>query len=93
MTKYIVKTTSYATENNKNFSGKMIYGLYGKNQKLLEMGGSYAEERFLDFGMSTYMLREYGYNRECDAKKSWIYKNHENTEYWKSTAEIIAIEC
>ena len=44
--------------------------------------------------LNNYNILNYGYNRECDAKRSWIYKNPErNSSYWTpDELEIIKVE-
>ena len=94
MIKYLIKTYSKATENNPSFAGEEFYAYYGKNQKLLAYEGSHAEHVHSAFNSISYMLEEYGFNRECDAKKSWIYKNPDrNSPYWTpDIVEIIKME-
>ena len=88
MKKYLVKEISTATKDNPNFAGNVQVAIYGKDQKLISLNGS----EYDDFDFGEYGIKEYGYNRECDAKRSWIYKNPENTKYWTSTVEVICIE-
>lgn len=92
MKKFIVKTTSYATNENPNFKGQVSIGYYGKNQKLIGHEGSHAEANYTTMLMSNYFIEEYGYNRLCDAKKSWIFKNPENTKFWKTTVEVVQMD-
>lgn len=89
MKKYLVKETSYATENNKNFAGMDSVSYYGKGSKRLAHHGSAAVACYSVSALHLYQIEEYGYDRECDAKRSWIYKNPENTEHWQSTVEVI----
>ena len=84
--RYLVKETSVATENNTNFKGETIYTYYGKG------GVSLKREGFSDKDMEFWELNEYGYKRECDAKRCWDYKHPENSEYWQSTVEIVCYE-
>lgn len=88
---YMVKTISKSTDMNKNFANTIQIGYYGKNQKLL---GCYStpEDPWIDFDFRTWMLEDYGYTRECDARRSWIYKNPENTEFWTTSVEVVSIE-
>lgn len=92
MKKYIVKITSIATENSRNFAGETSIGFYGKDQKLLSLKGDHHDKMNMSFDLSDYMIKEYGYNRKCDAMRSWIFKNPENTKYWQSEVEIIECE-
>lgn len=92
MKKYIVKETSYATEANENFKGQVSITYYGKDQKQIGHYGSHADAIHMMMKLNDYMIKEYGYNRLCDAKKSYMYKHPENTKYWKSFVEIIEVE-
>ena len=86
MTYYVVKVVNTATNENKNFAGKVITSYYGKNCSLIDSDDNFFSR---SSGMVNYMLHNFGYNRLCDAKRSWMYKNPENTKYWKSTTEIV----
>lgn len=91
MTKYLVKSVSRATEENHNFAGKKVSAIYGKADKQLKYEG---EGCWNDFDVLTApMVREHGYNRKQDAKRSWIFRNPENTKFWQTEVEIIAYEC
>ena len=90
---YFIKITSVATETNKNFAGKTHIYLYGKEETLLETQGN--ESLKIDF--SSYLAKEYGYKRKCDAVRS-MKRHHELNQwaekefpYWTSTAEIVEI--
>ena len=88
MKMYLVKEVSVATEKNRTFGEGYKTTYYtGKNGKMLAcIGDLHICQRLTKWG-----IREYGYKRECDARKSYSYKSPENTEYWKSTAEVIAV--
>lgn len=91
MTYYVVKVVSEATKENKNFAGKKIVSYYGKDGHLIDTDDEYLASYKLPI---RYCLRNYGYSRLCDAKRSWMFKNPENTEHWKSTTEIVLMgEC
>ena len=92
MKKFLVKTISKATETNSNFAGTESISFYGKNQKLLGRIGSCAEATHTTMDLQKYLIKEYGYTRECDAKRSWCYKNPENSEYWTSICEIVEFD-
>ena len=90
MKRYLVKTISTATANNQSYGGETHVYIHGKDGYLLE-----AETRdpFVARDLITpYFVREHGYKRECDARRAYSYTHPENTEYWNSTAEIIAVE-
>lgn len=94
MVKYIIKTYSKATKDNPNFANEDFTAYYGKNQKLIGYVGSHAEHVKSVLELNNYNILNYGYNRECDAKRSWIYKNPErNSPYWTpDELEIIKVE-
>ena len=92
MKRFLVKTISKATETNSNFAGTESISFYGKNQKLLGHIGSCAEATHTTMDLQEYLIKEYGYTRECDAKRSWCYKNPVNSEYWTSTCEIVEFD-
>lgn len=39
-----------------------------------------------------HIIDWYGYTRECDAKKSFSYKNCESDENWNKQVEIVEFE-
>ena len=92
MKRFLVKIISKATENNPYFAGQECVAYHGKNQKLLGYEGSYVEAVNMVKKLDVYMIKEYGYTRECDAKRSWCYKNPENSKYWTSTCEVVEFE-
>ena len=93
LTKYLVKETSTATPDNKNFAGTVQVAYYGKNQMLIKIE-TISGTAINDFDpIQKWNIATYGYGRECDAKRSWIYNNPENTKSWSSTVEIVSIEC
>lgn len=87
---YLVKETCVATQDNPSFAGETRVYLYGKNQQLISASGSPRAWENSNFS-STYLASHY-YKRECDARRSYIYKNPENTKFWKSTVEIVEVE-
>ncbi len=95
MTRFVVKSTSVATEFNPNFAGETLVCYYGKGEKMIcREGTHYSQDNFI---ATKHNLIEFGYKRECDAKRSWIYKNP-NTDiecklnFWKNTVEIVKVE-
>ena len=89
MKKYLVKLTSVATENNPNYKNQTNIFYYGKGQVLIYNEG----DVMFKTARSDFMIREYGYDRLCDAKRSWIYKNrNDNDDYWMRLTEIIEVE-
>ena len=92
MTKYIIKSTLNASESNINFRGVTRVYYHGKDQKLL--GDENSDNRnIIGMNLFNYFVNEYGYNRECDTKRSWIYKNPDKDEpHWHTKVEIIKVE-
>lgn len=90
---YFIKITSVATETNKNFAGQTHTYLYGKEETLIETQGN----KELQVKFCSYLAREYGYNRKCDAVRGM--KHHQELNrwaekefpYWTSTVEIVEI--
>ena len=92
MTKYLVKTTMVATPENVNFADENIHIYYhGKDQKMVACEGNpWINAPTLD--RAGYFIHEYGYDRKCDAIRSWCYKHPQNDEHWTSTVGIIRVE-
>ena len=38
------------------------------------------------------LIKGDGYTRECDAKRSWGYKNPETSKNWASTCEVVEFD-
>ena len=91
MKKYIVNVTGNATQDYPNFAAQEFVAYHGKNQKLLGYEGGYVKALHMVKKLNVYMIKEYGYSRRCDAVRSWIYKNPENSPYWSTTAEIVEV--
>ena len=89
MKAYLVKETSVATQENPSFAGETSIAFFGKDQSLLAQCGTHAFQHFNHIGI---WGKEKGYKRPSDAKRSWIYKNPENSKFWKSTVEIVEVE-
>lgn len=90
MKKYLVKETSIATEDNPSFAGQTAISWMGKGDTILK---HVSPDGKSDCDLLRYTLDDYGYDRECDAKRNWTYKNPENDKYWTSTVEIVEVEC
>ena len=87
---YLVKSICKATAQNMSFGGETHTYVHGKDEYLLFAD---TPDKFVARDLMTpYFVRKYGYKRECDAMRAYSYKHPENTEYWNSTAEIIAVE-
>ena len=95
MTKYIIKITDVAKNSNPYFAGATHVYYYGKKEELVG-DETFNNNDFFLIGMDyfNFLVHKYGYNRECDAKKSWLYKNPaKNREFWEDEViEIIKVE-
>lgn len=89
MTKYVIKVVSTAKDSNLSFAGDVNIYYYGKAQCLLVSKSRYENNLpYLDI-----MAANYGYDRECDAKKSYIYKTrNDSEEFWASVTTIEKVE-
>ena len=90
--RYLVKTTGIATDMNVSFRGNVLIVYWGKDQMQLGREGTHAIARGTEEKMIPYFVEQYGYTRRCDAVRSWIYKNPQNDNWWKTRAEIIEVE-
>lgn len=94
MTKYIVVLISKAKDNNPNFAGQTSVGIYGKGEQMIACGGDHCKHNC--YGKKKLWksdVREYGYSRECDAKRSYIYKHCGEEKYWDERVKIVPFEC
>lgn len=85
MIRYLVKTTSTATEKNVNFHGETKTYIHGKH------GWSYNADGIQDWELKRIAQLD-GYTTEKMAMRNYSYKHPQNDAAWKSIAEIIAIE-
>ena len=102
MLRFIIKETSIATDKNPSFAGETAICYSGKAGECVGYDGNHDQMyyRFWDEdnkvwsrrGLDKGKIREYGYKRLCDAKKAFIYRNPENSDFWHSTVEIIKLE-
>ena len=96
MIKYAVRQTHRATDNNPNYAGQTAISWYGKAQQMLGYQGDHAEavHMAVDDERIRFMASLYGYDRECDARRSWVFKNPDQSGFWCTVEnEIVAIEC
>ena len=97
---YVIKVTATATDDNLNFKGSVHTYYCGRNQKLLggdDANGELKASNILSFENSphrSWLIKEYGYKRLCDAKRSYIYKNpcNESWYHWREVCEIVEVE-
>ena len=92
MKRYIIKSISKATDENKNFQGQEAIAYYGRAEKMIGYEGTHAEAIHMVQDIHPYMVKEYGYTRLCDAKRNWSYRNPENTKFWRTKVEIIEFD-
>lgn len=92
MKRYLVKCVDTATEENPNFAGNVLVSLYGKNQELIAMMGSQAEQLHTVKELDEEDIREFGYSRACDARRSYMYNFLEDGRFWFSERKIIEFE-
>lgn len=85
MIKYLVKTTSTATEKNVRHIGEIKEYLHGKH------GWSYNADGIQDWELKRIAQLD-GYTTEKMAMRNYSYKHSQNGDAWTSTAEIIGIE-
>lgn len=90
--RYLVKHVSVATECNPNFAGQVLETLHGRGDKILSASGSHAEAVYIKSQLWRGDVLEYGYKRECDARKCWSYKNSQNDKFWQTEVSIIEME-
>ena len=91
MTRYLVKETSTATEQNPNYAGDVSIYYFGKAEQMLAREGTHIPRD--NFNHIEWYIAEYGYSRKCDAKRAYTYRHPENTKFWTSTVEIVEVEC
>ena len=92
MTKYMVKVTATATADNPNFAGEVAIYYFGKGEEMIKREGTHLPKD--NFDRTGYMLAICGYNRKCDAKRSYHYKHQEEGRYWTTDkVEIVEATC
>ena len=94
MTKYIVVVIAKAKDTNPSFPGQTAVFVYGKNEHMLARGGDHYNVNL--FGKQKLWksdVREYGYSRECDAKRSYIYTHSACEQYWDERVKVVPFEC
>lgn len=86
MIMYLIMECSVATKQNTNFHGTVSISFHGKGGKVVAISHTLP---YLTNALWLADILEYGYSRECDAKRCWKYKNPENSKNWKSTTTIV----
>ena len=88
--RYLVKTVTRATEQNVFNPGAVHVHIFGKAQEMLyaNTGDPWIDRDY----MHPYFVLEYGYKRECDARRAYAFKNPERSEYWQERPQIIEVE-
>lgn len=88
--RYLVKTTTRATEQNTFCPGAVHTHIFGKAEEMLfaNTGDPWIDRD----NLTPRFVLEYGYKRESDAKRAYSYKNPERSVYWQERPEIIEVE-
>lgn len=88
---YFVKVVSKATTENPSHAGESHTSIYGKEETLMfsDSKDPWIKRDNLD---SYYLIQEYGYKHESHAKRSYLYRNPTNNEYWNETVEIVSVD-
>ncbi len=92
MKRYLVKSVSVATDENRNHAGQVLETLHGRGDQCLMARGSYAEASHFVRVLWESDVLEYGYTRLCDVKRCFSYKYPQNDKFWKTTVEIVELE-
>lgn len=94
---YLVRTVETATERNEDFPGEEHLSYFGKGEKMLFSAG-HKDGAYNRNWLDARTVREYGYTRECDAKRNWIYKHPDINEHpgmgapmWKTATSIATV--
>lgn len=90
---FFVKEVAKAKDDNPTFAGQGCVTLWGKGDQWVERYGEYAEKTQTVKQFDPWFGREYGYKRICDAKRSYVYKNHDPERYWDYEVSIIWKDC
>ena len=99
MKRYLVKETYVATDDVPSLKGYVEEIYFGKNYSKLKHYDSFHPWNNFDV-ISPECLNEDGYVRECDAKRSKIYRKGSNrngdykakSNFFTRTIEIVAFE-
>ena len=93
MKRYLVMCVSTPTESNvkacPDNAGAVHVYFYGvKDYKLFARGSDW-----LNFDLiNAYQIKEHGYKRECDAKRSYSYNHSQNDEHWRTIVSVVPCE-
>jgi hypothetical protein len=90
-TYWFVKAVSTATDKNRNFAGEVHTYIVGEESFHLfeDVPNGWYNKDLTD---CPYCIHEYGYKRPCDAKRSYTYRNPENTEFWQTTVKLVSLD-
>ena len=91
MRRYLVKTTSVATKENPYFAGEVQVYYTGKEETDVKREGTHEPELNFD---RIWLAEEYGYKRECDARRNWEWKHRDeaSSKHWTVAVEIVEVE-
>ena len=92
MKRYLVKNVLIATEKNPSFAGEISIIYFGKGDYMVAAVGEHDKKLWRYKDLQNWLIRDFGYKRECDAKRNWTYRNTENTEFWISKVEIVEFD-
>jgi hypothetical protein len=93
MKRYLVMSVLTPTEANvhdvpSNAGAVHIYIEGVSGYKMLQRGTGWHDYDFLN----DWQIKEHGYKRESDAKRSYAYKNPQNDNSWRTTVQILTCE-
>ena len=82
-TRYIIKVTAIAKDDNPNFAGEERTYYYGKAQYLI------SDKKVIFDALDKYLVTEYGYKRKYDAVKAAKFWNDTpDAKYWDYSVDI-----
>lgn len=86
MTKYIVKVVYVATDDNPSFKGETSVEYVGKNDTQILVDSMNIP--------SSYYVKNYGYNRKCDAMRNYTFKHCQDFchKWFVKSKAIIEVE-
>ena len=91
MKRYVVKSTSVASETNQSCKGEIHVWWHGKGEAYC--GKLIFHKDWTDGnGLYDWEAKNYGYTRRCDAKRSYLYKHPQNDSNWSTVVEIVEVE-
>ena len=80
MKRYIIKETMTAKADNPGFAGRVIISYYGKH------------DRYIQKPLTNWDIKNLGYTRLSDAKRSHELNHPETFTCWDVTTEVVEFE-